>query len=55
MNQPIIIAIDKVELYDYLHNGLIEQNIVVRQFVLEYLIDETLEYIGMVLENQYND
>ena len=55
MNQPIIIAIDKTEFFEFLHNGLVEENIIVRQYVLEYLIDEALEYLSMALENQHDN
>jgi hypothetical protein len=47
MKEPIILLINKDELYDYVHNGLIEQDMIVRQFVLEYIIDEVLDYISM--------
>jgi hypothetical protein len=47
MKQSILLMIDKEELYEYIHNGLVEQDMVVRQFVLEYIIDEMLDYLSM--------
>lgn len=47
MKESIILLINKDELYEYVHNGLVEQDMIVRQFVLEYIIDEILDYISM--------
>lgn len=46
MKDGILLAIDKTELYEYVHNGLVEQDMLVRQFVLEYIIDEVIDYIS---------
>jgi hypothetical protein len=52
MKKPLIITIDKTELHEYLQHGLNEENIILRDYVLWYLIDETIDYISETLKNQ---
>lgn len=48
----MIIAIDKEEMFEYIYNSLTEENIIIREYVLEMIVEQALEYFSISLENQ---
>jgi hypothetical protein len=53
--EPYVITIDKEELFDYLKDALQGEGIQVREHVLDFVIDQTLDYLVEKFEENFTD
>lgn len=52
---PYVITIDKEELFDYLKDALQSEGIQVREHVLDFVIDQTLDFLVEKFEENFTD